>query len=294
MRPATNARPLQNERKGTGAARALDVNNHPGVMSHLQPVRAPRLQRRRHPVMPVGRTASTSRIWPLVNEDRWLAQMIKRRSRSSKTRSPCAGTVPTTVFRADATFFQAPRRTRRPGITAGAAARVRSTPAAGRPAALGAGRQKRPGRPLKMKKRHAVDARLADAGRLRQHGVRPPHRAPVARPARCHDSCTSRQVGEHRRSPMKRPARSRRQNGVHRYAAVLPRCLKAVDQPCAASVLARSAIRRTWKVDAGRGAACTTWPRASTAPPPNFPPETAVGLAGGGVSQIGRRAASAR
>ncbi len=56
----------------------LDVNNHPGVMSHVVGL----FSRRAYNVegilcMPVGGGA-TSRIWLLVNEDERLEQMIKQ------------------------------------------------------------------------------------------------------------------------------------------------------------------------------------------------------------------------
>ncbi|HPT49809.1 MAG TPA: acetolactate synthase small subunit [Accumulibacter sp.] len=56
----------------------LDVNNHPGVMSHVVGL----FSRRAYNVegilcMPVGGGA-TSRIWLLVNEDERLEQMVKQ------------------------------------------------------------------------------------------------------------------------------------------------------------------------------------------------------------------------
>lgn len=56
----------------------IDVNNHPGVMSHIVGLFA----RRAYNVegilcLPVG-DGSVSRIWLLVNEDLRLAQMIKQ------------------------------------------------------------------------------------------------------------------------------------------------------------------------------------------------------------------------
>lgn len=56
----------------------LDVNNHPGVMSHVVGL----FSRRAYNVegilvMPVG-SGVTSRIWLLVNEDERLDQMVKQ------------------------------------------------------------------------------------------------------------------------------------------------------------------------------------------------------------------------
>ncbi len=56
----------------------LDVNNHPGVMSHVVGL----FSRRSYNVegilvMPVG-NGDTSRIWLLVNEDERLEQMVKQ------------------------------------------------------------------------------------------------------------------------------------------------------------------------------------------------------------------------
>jgi acetolactate synthase-1/3 small subunit len=56
----------------------LDVNNHPGVMSHVVGL----FSRRAYNVegilvMPVG-SGETSRIWLLVNEDERLDQMVKQ------------------------------------------------------------------------------------------------------------------------------------------------------------------------------------------------------------------------
>lgn len=56
----------------------LDVNNHPGVMSHVVGL----FSRRAYNVegilvMPVG-NGETSRIWLLVNEDERLEQMVKQ------------------------------------------------------------------------------------------------------------------------------------------------------------------------------------------------------------------------
>ena len=56
----------------------LDVNNHPGVMSHVVGM----FSRRAYNVdgiicMPVG-DGATSRIWLLVNEDGRLEQMVKQ------------------------------------------------------------------------------------------------------------------------------------------------------------------------------------------------------------------------
>jgi len=56
----------------------IDVNNHPGVMSHVVGL----FSRRAYNVegilcLPVG-DGSCSRIWLLVNEDQRLAQMMKQ------------------------------------------------------------------------------------------------------------------------------------------------------------------------------------------------------------------------
>ena len=56
----------------------IDVNNHPGVMSHVVGL----FSRRAYNVdgilcMPVG-TGKTSRIWLTVGEDRRLEQMIRQ------------------------------------------------------------------------------------------------------------------------------------------------------------------------------------------------------------------------
>jgi acetolactate synthase-1/3 small subunit len=56
----------------------IDVNNHPGVMSHVVGL----FSRRAYNVegilvMPVG-SGDTSRIWLMVNEDVRLPQMIKQ------------------------------------------------------------------------------------------------------------------------------------------------------------------------------------------------------------------------
>ena len=56
----------------------IDVNNHPGVMSHVVGL----FSRRAYNVegilcLPVG-NGSCSRIWLLVNEDQRLAQMMKQ------------------------------------------------------------------------------------------------------------------------------------------------------------------------------------------------------------------------
>ena len=56
----------------------IDVNNHPGVMSHVVGL----FSRRAYNVegilcLPVG-SGATSRIWLLVNEDLRLPQMIKQ------------------------------------------------------------------------------------------------------------------------------------------------------------------------------------------------------------------------
>ncbi len=69
----------QNEQAAlTRAVLEIDVNNHPGVMSHIVGL----FSRRAYNVegilcLPVGNGAQ-SRIWLLVNEDARLAQMIKQ------------------------------------------------------------------------------------------------------------------------------------------------------------------------------------------------------------------------
>ena len=69
----------QNERQALSrAVLEIDVNNHPGVMSHVIGL----FSRRTYNVegilyLPVG-DGSCSRIWLLVNEDARLPQMIKQ------------------------------------------------------------------------------------------------------------------------------------------------------------------------------------------------------------------------
>lgn len=69
----------QNEQAALArAVLEIDVNNHPGVMSHIVGL----FSRRAYNVegilcLPVGDGAQ-SRIWLLVNEDARLAQMIKQ------------------------------------------------------------------------------------------------------------------------------------------------------------------------------------------------------------------------
>ena len=62
----------------SSAVLEIDVNNHPGVMSHVVGL----FSRRAYNVegilcLPVG-DGSCSRIWLLVNEDQRLAQMMKQ------------------------------------------------------------------------------------------------------------------------------------------------------------------------------------------------------------------------
>ncbi len=69
----------QNEQNALSrAVLEIDVNNHPGVMSHVVGL----FSRRAYNVegilcLPVG-DGSCSRIWLLVNEDQRLAQMMKQ------------------------------------------------------------------------------------------------------------------------------------------------------------------------------------------------------------------------
>jgi acetolactate synthase I/III small subunit len=69
---------LQDTLQAFRAVLELEVNNHPGVMSHIVGL----FSRRAYNVegilcMPVG-DGSRSRIWLLVNEDQRLPQMMKQ------------------------------------------------------------------------------------------------------------------------------------------------------------------------------------------------------------------------
>ena len=69
---------LQETLKAARTVLELEVNNHPGVMSHIVGL----FSRRAYNVegilcMPVG-DGSRSRIWLLVNEDQRLPQMVKQ------------------------------------------------------------------------------------------------------------------------------------------------------------------------------------------------------------------------
>lgn len=69
---------LKDTLKAARAVLELEVNNHPGVMSHIVGL----FSRRAYNVegilcMPVG-DGALSRIWLLVNEDQRLPQMIKQ------------------------------------------------------------------------------------------------------------------------------------------------------------------------------------------------------------------------
>ncbi len=73
-----NATPQNAPAALTRAVLEIDVNNHPGVMSHVVGL----FSRRAYNVegilcLPVG-DGTQSRIWLLVNEDQRLAQMMKQ------------------------------------------------------------------------------------------------------------------------------------------------------------------------------------------------------------------------
>ncbi|NJD25366.1 MAG: acetolactate synthase small subunit [Betaproteobacteria bacterium] len=68
----------RNELKALRAVLEIDVNNHPGVMSHIVGLFARRACNVEGILcLPVG-DGRQSRIWLLVNEDGRLAQMIRQ------------------------------------------------------------------------------------------------------------------------------------------------------------------------------------------------------------------------
>ncbi len=84
----------------------IDVNNHPGVMSHIVGL----FSRRAYNVegilcLPIG-DGSQSRIWLLVNEDQRLPQMIKQVEKLEDVRSIRRHAADHAVFQELETFFQ--------------------------------------------------------------------------------------------------------------------------------------------------------------------------------------------
>ena len=84
----------------------IDVNNHPGVMSHVVGL----FSRRTYNVegilcLPVGQSG-LSRIWLLVNEDQRLPQMIKQVEKLEDVISIRRHNADHTVFRDLGHFFQ--------------------------------------------------------------------------------------------------------------------------------------------------------------------------------------------
>lgn len=84
----------------------IDVNNHPGVMSHIVGL----FSRRAYNVegilcLPIG-DGSQSRIWLLVNEDQRLPQMIKQVEKLEDVRSIRRHAADHAVFQDLESFFQ--------------------------------------------------------------------------------------------------------------------------------------------------------------------------------------------
>ncbi len=84
----------------------IDVNNHPGVMSHIVGL----FSRRAYNVegilcLPIG-DGSQSRIWLLVNEDLRLPQMIKQVEKLEDVRSIRRHAADHAVFQDLESFFQ--------------------------------------------------------------------------------------------------------------------------------------------------------------------------------------------
>jgi acetolactate synthase-1/3 small subunit len=84
----------------------IDVNNHPGVMSHVVGL----FSRRTYNVegilcLPVGQSG-LSRIWLLVNEDQRLPQMIKQVEKLEDVITIRRHNAAHTVFRDLGHFFQ--------------------------------------------------------------------------------------------------------------------------------------------------------------------------------------------
>lgn len=98
-----------NKNEQNALARAvleIDVNNHPGVMSHVVGL----FSRRAYNVegilcLPVGDGAQ-SRIWLLVNEDARLAQMIKQVEKLEDVRAVRRHHAEHAVFRDLEAFFR--------------------------------------------------------------------------------------------------------------------------------------------------------------------------------------------
>lgn len=98
-----------NKNEQNALARAvleIDVNNHPGVMSHVVGL----FSRRAYNVegilcLPVGDGAQ-SRIWLLVNEDARLAQMIKQVEKLEDVRAVRRHHAGHAVFRDLEAFFR--------------------------------------------------------------------------------------------------------------------------------------------------------------------------------------------
>ena len=85
----------------------IDVNNHPGVMSHVVGL----FSRRTYNVegilcLPVG-NGETSRIWLRVNEDQRLTQMIKQMEKLEDVIAVCRHGADHAVFAGLENFFQA-------------------------------------------------------------------------------------------------------------------------------------------------------------------------------------------
>ena len=102
-----NAINRNEQRALSRAVLEIDVNNHPGVMSHVIGL----FSRRTYNVegilcLPVGDGAS-SRIWLLVNEDRRLPQMIKQAEKLEDVIAVRRHNANHAVFSELESFFQA-------------------------------------------------------------------------------------------------------------------------------------------------------------------------------------------
>lgn len=101
-----NAINRQEEQAINRAIIEIDVNNHPGVMSHV----AGLFSRRTYNVegilcLPVGQSR-LSRIWLLVNEDQRLSQMIKQVEKLEDVIAIRRHNADHTVFRNLECYFQ--------------------------------------------------------------------------------------------------------------------------------------------------------------------------------------------
>ena len=97
----------KNERQALSrAVLEIDVNNHPGVMSHVIGL----FSRRTYNVegilcLPVG-DGSCSRIWLLVNDDQRLGQMISQIEKLEDVTKVARNQSDPTMFNKIAVFFE--------------------------------------------------------------------------------------------------------------------------------------------------------------------------------------------